>query len=718
MQKPTNPMHDVLIVGEAPGFVEELVGVPFVGPAGKLLAGLLKSIGIKKHLVSITNVIQCVPTNDGKTVRKPTQREIDCCIEHLVEEIDELKPSLVIALGEVAFSTLTGRKMSMKDARGDYHHLALQTKWKCKVFATYHPASALRMRDRIPIIERDLEKAFFEKHKTTIEVESFPKMKWKKARNGMELFEFATSCSEFAFDTETTGLDPFNDKIIGLAIANERGAMFVDFSLIDATLMQALRDVFKDESIRKIAQNSQFDVDFLERQGIFIQGLAFDTQLAQQLIEPDLPKDLQYMRTQYTKIPPYKPTKAEMKHASKIANLAEICSYDAITTLEVARKQRTLLTQKQTRLMNELLLPLIPCLIHMRRMGVRVDKQGIISIYKNLLPQIESMKDEFNKLGINPFSPNQVSQFFGLKDAQELTIVRAIKNGHVHSDLLEKLLELKKMSKLTSTYLKSFFNKCDKNGFIHTNFHLEGTGTGRLSSSNPNLQNVPPAIRIVITADDEDHVLVSFDFKQLELRVGAVLANEHELLNVLRNGGDPHEETRRAIFGPEEKPGQRTIAKGVVFGTMYGRTARSIAIELGIPVVEAERIQQLCIKRWPGFKEYISKIEKEFYSKRELTTPFGRKRRMLDIKQAYNFPIQSSASDVNLFGLLGLFKAGLDVRLTIHDENVVHCKAKDWMDVVELGKQILERPFAELMNEKFPVEAKVGFRWGKMTRAK
>ncbi|PIN72128.1 hypothetical protein COV21_03140, partial [Candidatus Woesearchaeota archaeon CG10_big_fil_rev_8_21_14_0_10_45_5] len=208
-------------------------------------------------------------------------------------------------------------------------------------------------------------------------------------------------------------------------------------------------------------------------------------------------------------------------------------------------------------------------------------------------------------------------------------------------------------------------------------------------------------MRSIYVPDDEEHLLVSLDFRQLELRVLGVVAKIQSLLNSLALGGDPHEELKQVIFsegreslGPPER--QRLIAKAALFGTVYGRTKRSLGIEFGVSDAVAESWQQFCVHKYPEVSSYWKETERLLATQGYVETPFGRKRYNLDRRQGYNTPIQSTAGDINNTVLLELYKKGFDVRLTIHDCNVIQVSRKTLREEVMEAKRISEEPFAEL----------------------
>jgi len=319
------------------------------------------------------------------------------------------------------------------------------------------------------------------------------------------------------------------------------------------------------------------------------------------------------------------------------------------------------------------------------------------------------------EMGINANSPKQVKEFFDLKSSDRDELMYHIQRGDSRADQMRKILRYRDLTKGGSTFLKGVYKRREGE-YIHTEYNLGGTATGRLSSSNPNLQNIQKPFRAIYEAEP-GYVLVSVDAKQLELWVGALLAPCEVLLNDLRNKVDIHGQIQELIrpYLPERlKISERYMAKAVVFGTFYGRSARSIAIEYGVSIDMAKSWQEECIKKYPGLLNYLRDREKDARYQGYVETPFGRRRYISSPTQAYNTPIQSSASDVILYIMINLDKAGIDIRLNVHDEIVFQAPKDSYMEQIKIVKEIFERPVPQLRNNSFPCAFKVGENWYEM----
>jgi len=673
--------------------------------------------GLDKRNLCFTNLISC-PTLDD---REPSKQEIELCKERLKGEIHILKPELIIALGSPAAPSLTGRDDPIGKIRGNYYPLDPSFEYDCPVLVCYHPSFIMRRREFIEEAIKDFKKIeeFFTQG---IQVESEPQFLLDP--------DISTLCNylektnkETTFDLETTGLNSRKDKILGISFCNSPNDAVACYLYEGDSRWEVINNYLTDERKKKCTQNGLFDLSFLGQRETEVKGLSFDTHLAQKMLNPDLPADLNFLRQQFTDIRPYKPSDKEMRKTqfmSKEKLLTAGC-WDALTTFQVMKKQKELLSKKEMYLIDSLLMPLIPCLNLMQKKGVLVDVNTLAGLYAQRYPLKEELLKEFEPIGLNPGSPVQICKHFGLKDSQEGTLNYLIKRQDSNSLWYEKILEFRKHEKSMGTYLKGIFDRLEDNR-IHTKFKF-GTGTGRLSSEDPNLQNVPEPLRVIYIPDDEEHFFVSLDFKQLELRVLGIVAKVKSLLDSLARGEDPHEELRKIIYSegretltPPER--QRLITKAALFGTVYGRTKRSLGIEFGVTDAVAESWQQVCVYKYPEVLNYWKEVERLLLAQGYVETSFGRKRYNLDRRQGYNTPIQSTAGDVNNTTLLKLYKKGFDVRLTVHDDNVIQVGKKFFKEEVMEAVKIAQEQFSELDGYSFPVKPKAGLNWRDLKEVK
>jgi len=719
MQEPTSPQFPVLFYGQAGGSTEDITGVPFTGRAGKMFWRLLKEADLNKSHLYLSNIAGCVPPED----RKPTDHEVACCHARVYDEIHRIQPELIIALGDVAAKALTGSK-HITSLRGQMFPLLAEWNYECKVLCVLHPSFVMRQRQWIEIAINDLKLVVdFFMNEPIIEVIDDQPVFLKDPTPSKFAEELeAGSTYQTSFDIETPGeLNPRKAEIVGISFCySDKKAMAIDLFPGDPR-WDIMKRFLEDEKAYKIAQNGQFDTACLDMQGVDVKGWKFDTMLAEHTLSSDLPGNLDFLRSRYTKIPPYKPPKKDMKsiaHWDSDRRLTYGC-LDALTTWVVAQAQMQLMDERHWGVLNNIEMPLVPVLNRMERKGVLVDINALALLHSKLLPDIEEMKEKyFDPLGLNPNSPIQMGKYFGVEDTEEDTLEKLIKRGHEHNELMKQLLEYRSIQKTDSVYVIGVYNRLEE-GRIHTHFKFE-TGTGRLASENPNLQNVPKWLRVIYISDD-GKLWVEGDYSQVELRALGLLSGEQSILDEFAKGQNTHHIVGYEIFHKkwdELTEGQKLRAKAVVFGTAYGRSARSIAIEFNIPTSVAEEWQALCINRYPGFLTYKQKQYDEFTSTGQCQTPYGRIRTLQSITQAYNTPVQGVCADLLKTTLILLDKAGVDLRLTVHDSIAAQFDEKEVMDGAREMKKIAERPIAEFNGYQFPIKVGIGSNWTDLKEVK
>jgi len=702
---------DVLLVAQAPGSTEAVVGRPLVGPAGKTEWRLCKEAGLNKESMAQTNVCACAPPAD----RKPTPQEIECCFPRLKAEVLLVKPRLIVALGDIAVSALTGVRRPMKSTRGQFFPLLDKYEHQCMVLCCLHPSFVMRQRQWLDIAVQD-HKLITSPTPTIEEVRSEVTHIKNPTPSMLANYLQQAREHEVAFDIETPGeLNPRRAEIIGIAFAYKPNeAVGMDLVKGDER-WQIVKRYLEDKEAQKTTQNGSFDLECLFTNGIEVQSMTYDTRLAEHVLASDTPTDLDFLRGKYTNIPPYKPTKRDMREIGKWPSERRITynNLDALTTWLVAQKQQALMDADDWNVLLNIEMPLIPVINYMERKGVLVDVDKLASMYAAIDPLLEELDNKhFKPLGLNPRSPTALAKHFGINSTNEKDLEYHINRDHPQAELMQAVLDYREWHNLSTKYLFGVYARLE-NERIHTHFLSEGTGTGRLSSRNPNLQNVPKHMRVIYIADPGCKIIEG-DYKQLEFVTWAVIAPEPNLLADLMKGIDVHDMLCRTIFGKskselEEK--QVLREKAVVFGTMGGRTARSIAIEFGVPISTAEKWQANVIAKYPGFARYLTRQTELFNNVGVVKTPFGRKRTLQTVTQAFNTPFQSSAADITKTTLAELYNKGFDLRLTVHDSIVVEAPTKHAREVAFDMKAIMERPIKQLNNHSFKAKMGVGDNW-------
>lgn len=717
---PLEPVYDLMIVGQAPGKTEVTTKQPFTGDAGKMLYALLREAMLDKRNLYLTNLVMCKPPTDTKgNDKEPSPREILNCFPRLYEEIQQQKPKLLVALGNPAMYALTGHD-GIQSAHGKFFKLLPKYDHDAWVLCCFHPSFVMRQRQWIQIAVKDL-KQIHDFYIHGAPVSESPTFIMDPSYSELHAYLFKdTKGKIIAFDTETTGLNTRLDSVLGFSFSRDDMSACAIYLKPSDNRIVLIDEWLSNGEYLKCTQNGSFDCEILfNNLGISVNGLKFDTRLAEQLLHSDMPTNLDHLRATYTDIEPYKPTKKEMKDVAswgKERMLTYAC-WDALTTYRVMLKQKKLLTPEQVNLLDTHLIPLTFVINKMVRKGILVNVNTLAGMYAQHYPRMKELRNKvINTYGISPTSPKQITAYLKLNDASRDTLEYYIRRGDPRSEAMQDILNARNEIKICSTYLKGLYDQLE-DGYAHTDLKLDGTGTGRLSSSKPALQNTPKWLRVVYEAEP-GHYLLAGDYNQLELWVGSILAPCEALQRDLQAGVDVH-----SLVAEEIKPyvNQRLLnqlrltAKTIVFGTFYGRTARSIAVTFGVSVAEAEKWQSICFTRYPGLKKYIQDRQNDFNTKGYVTTPWGRLRYVNQVTQAFNTPVQSSASDVTLSTMLVLDHMGYDLRLNVHDEIVLQVKREDlYRDYVHI-KSVFQRPISVLNNTCFPASFKYGENWYDMT---
>lgn len=716
----------ILFVGQAPGDIEVVTNSPFTGPAGKQHYSLMRSAGMNKPQYPHTNSVLCHPGKDkkGNDLRPPLQAILRCQ-ERLKQDILWSKPGLIVALGEDAMFALT-RQKGIQSKRGSTSRLIDFFEYDCLVMSLLHPSFVMRQRQWIPLAVENYKEA-------VMILESGKQMKDKPNLildpdvDTLNAY-LEDSTVVYGVDTETTGLNYLDDTVLGVSFAKDtKSAVAVFFKGDDDPRREAVVQFLESDEKKKCWQNGSYDTGILKgSMGISPQGFEFDTRLAQQMIASDLPSGLDFLRSHYTSIPPYKPSKQEYKRLMQIGKdrILELAALDAVTTKVVMEEQLKQLKPSQTKLIKELLIPLVEVLNEVQLRGILVDQERLLQFYLQIDPLVEAREKPFIEAGVNPRSPKQLAPWLGIESTDEKTLNYLIKRNHPKSEWMQKLLDYRDVQTIKSKYIVGIFKRL-REGRIHTHYKIEGTGTGRLASENPNLQNVPDILR-AIYIPDPGHVFLAGDWKQVELWVGAIVAEEWQMLDDLKAGIDVHFEAAKLCF-PQNKiihndrkkdftHRQELVAKTVVFGTFYGRGKESISREFGVSQHEAEGWQNALLGRWPNLLNYKKKAEQAFERDGFITTPFGRIRYLNSLTQGLNAPIQSTAADVMLKTLVMLRNdAGIYCPITVYDDITSMPEESSWKKTFDVQKEIMTRPFPELHGESFRVDFKMGHNWYEMT---
>ncbi|HRZ77119.1 MAG TPA: DNA polymerase I, partial [Bacteroidales bacterium] len=525
-------------------------------------------------------------------------------------------------------------------------------------------------------------------------------------------------------------------------------------------VLEMFKYLFDNENIAKIGQNIKFDISMLRSYGIGVKGALRDTMIAHYLLEPDLRHNMDFLAEEYLGYRPVSIERLIGKKGMKQGNMRDVAleliteyaGEDADITLQLWEMFEPRLEETRTRaLFEEIEMPLVRVLSSMEMEGVSIDTLALKAFSEELGTAIGRVEEEIYSLSGERFninSPKQLGEllFERLKivDAPQRTRTKQYSTGEdVLSRLadkhpvIDKVLEFRSLSKLKSTYVDALPALISpRTGRIHTTYNQAVASTGRLSSNNPNLQNIPVRtalgreIRKAFVPRDEEHVLMAADYSQIELRLIAHLSGDPGMMQAFGEGQDVHTATAARVFGvaPEAVDREmRSKAKEVNFGLAYGMSAFGLAERLRIPRKEANLIVSEYFRQYPGIREYMDSQVRFARSHGYVETIMQRRRYLRDInssnavvrglaeRNAINAPIQGSSADMIKIAMIRIHEAmereGLGSRmlLQVHDELVFDAPRAE---VPHLA-QLVEHHMKEAMPLKVPVvvEVKTGENW-------
>jgi len=567
---------------------------------------------------------------------------------------------------------------------------------------------------------------------------------------------------EFCFDTETTGFDIFNDRIVGLSLAVEPfKAWYVPFKEENTPqYAEIVRPLFENENIAKIGQNIKFDLMVLRRLGIAIRGRKYDTMILHYLLDPESRHNMNALSERYLN---YKPIEIEtlIGKGSKqltmdlvnVERVKEYAAEDADVTLRLKHELYPMVEKIGLQhLYFEVEEPMIAVLADIEMAGVRIDT-GALAVYavelNRKLGELEAaIRTEAGEANLNINSARQLGEvlFAKMRIAEKPKMTKT-KQFCTDEDYLQSfarkhrivdlILEYRGVKKLLSTYVEALPQLVNRTtGRIHTSFNQAVTATGRLSSTNPNLQNIPVRddmgrrIRKAFIPSDDDHLLLSADYSQVELRLMAHLSGDESLIAAFEHGEDIHTATAAKLFNKsleEVTSEERRRAKTANFGIIYGISAFGLSQRLEIPRKEAKEIIDGYFASYPKVKEYMDNVVEKAKEEGFVSTIFGRRRYLNDIsshnavarglaeRDAVNAPIQGSAADIMKIAMINVHRRfaaeGIRSRviLQVHDELVVDMLRSEQERVTAIVTECMES--AAQLKVRLIADAGVGDNW-------
>ena len=567
---------------------------------------------------------------------------------------------------------------------------------------------------------------------------------------------------EFCFDTETTGFDIFNDRIVGLSLAVEPfKAWYVPFREENTPeYADIVRPLFGDEKIAKIGQNIKFDLMVLRRLGITIRGRMYDTMILHYLLDPESRHNMNALAEKYLN---YKPIEIESLIGKGVKQLTmdlvnvervkEYAAEDADVTLQLKQVLYPMVEQIGLQhLYFEIEEPMIAVLADIEMAGVRIDSEALavyaVELNRKLAELEAAIRTEAGEPNLNINSARQLGEvLFGKMRIAEKPKMTKTKQFCTDEDYLQSfarkhrivdlILEYRGVKKLLSTYVEALPQLVNRTtGRIHTSFNQAVTATGRLSSTNPNLQNIPVRddmgrrIRKAFIPSDDDHLLLSVDYSQVELRLMAHLSGDESLIAAFEHGEDIHSATAAKLFNKslaEVTSEERRRAKTANFGIIYGISAFGLSQRLEIPRKEAKEIIDGYFASYPGVKKYMDNVVEKAKEEGFVSTIFGRRRYLNDIlshnaiarglaeRNAVNAPIQGSAADIMKIAMINVHRRfaaeGIRSRviLQVHDELVVDMLRSEQERVTAIVTECMES--AAQLKVRLIADAGVGGNW-------
>jgi DNA polymerase I len=620
-----------------------------------------------------------------------------------------------------------------------------------------------------------------ENHKQEIKEEEFSTAAtFDKSKSNYELIttkkeaeklaEKLNKVSLFVFDTETDSLDPFKLNILGASFSTKAGEGY--FVAIDPgskifsdgkkrlpvdDFKEIFKPFFENKKIKKVCQNGKYDISVMRGLGIKVENFYFDTMVASYIIDPDQKHGMDALSEKYLSYQPIPlsgligdkkdPTKM---YDVEVEKLSDYAAEDADITFQLYEiLSAEIKKENLEKVAFEVDFPLIPVLEDMEYEGVKIDKSALDSFSKDLGKLIKDYTKKIHKIAGEEFnisSPKQLQvilfEKLGLASGRKTktgfsTDARSLENLRGEHEIIDIILDYRQATKLKSTYSDSLPNLINpKTGRVHTDFNQTVAATGRLSSLNPNLQNIPirtelgKEIRKAFVPRDKNYVLLSADYSQIELRLLAAICKDEALMKAFKSGEDIHRSTAALVFKVDPKdvtPDMRRKAKEVNFGILYGIGPFGLKTRLGIPQAHAKDIIELYFKTFKNVRNYMDDSVKKAQEKGYSETLLGRRRflrninsnnrvvRQFEERVAINMPIQGTAADMIKLAMIKIHnelekrKAKTKMVLQVHDELLFDAHRDEVDDLRPMIKEIMETALP--VDVPILVETGVGDNW-------
>lgn len=570
--------------------------------------------------------------------------------------------------------------------------------------------------------------------------------------------------SSVCFDTETTGLNPLVAELVGISFSWEVGKGFYLPFPEDKTeaqaIIEALRPFFESETIQKIGQNLKYDIKVLAKYNVQVKGPLFDTMLAHYLINPDMRHNMDVLAETYLNYTPISITELIGKKGKNQLSMRDVplekqteyAVEDADITLQLKEHFEKELGEANTqKLFTDIEVPLLRVLAAMELEGINLDKDFLQSLSEDLNKDIDALVTKIYEVAGEEFniaSPKQLGiilfEKLKLVDKPKKTKTGQYKTGEdilsalaKEHEIIQNILDYRGLAKLKSTYVDALPLQVEEaTGRVHTDYMQTVAATGRLSSNNPNLQNIPirtergRQVRKAFVPRSEEYTLLAADYSQIELRIIAALSKEETMIEAFKNGEDIHASTASKVFGvpiEEVTREQRSNAKTVNFGIVYGVSAFGLSNQTDLSRGEAKELIDTYYETYPKLKQYMSAQVEFARDNGYVKTILDRRRYLKDInsangmvrsgaeRNAVNAPIQGSAADIIKIAMINIYnklEAGnykTKMLLQVHDELVFDVYKPELEEMTALIKTEMENAF--VMDVPLDVEVDTGLNW-------
>lgn len=746
---PEGPLNaTIVIIGEAPGRHEDEHGRPFVGGSGKILNMLLDEAGLRREDIYITNVIKYRPP-DNDITSPLAQSALPAWRNALVRELRALRPAVIVPMGNTALEAL-GFNYKIGRARG----AVIQSSFG-KVIPTYHPAYIMRQwqdyytatHDWKKIAEHSRGRALlapreeFNVEPTVQDIELFARNLQERTKHtenvriALDLETFYIEESALLTPIKTVGLATSDSNAIVVPFITQAGNQYWQSEDDAVRAVQAIGSILENPDITLLIHNSLFDVLVLMNHGFTVNARIYDTMLAQYLVYHPSRHTLEYLTSIYTD---YQPWKLEKGHDDRA--FREYNARDCVVLHMMYRKLQEDVTSNGVQMVFDNLMEAIIPTCQMMINGIHIDRAKYDTVKVELEAYLKETKDKLRELSgvpdFNPDSPKQLADVLfkkmklksGIKtksgaDATSEDVLNRLALRYPEVTFLDTILEYRNKATQYKTFIKKLPILPD--GRVHTNLSMHTAVTGRYSSSNPNMQNLPARkdktgfIRGMYSAPD-GRTIVQLDYSQVELMIFAVLSGDEIWLEAFSEGKDVHVLNGTALMGPlYDDSKYRTFGKNFIYGFIYGSEGgevEKVAPKELIREISVPQMLKNLAKAHPWLFTFREKIQATIEQNHYVQNAFGRKRWYVstptkaDLRSAYNFPIQGTAADIMHIMTPRIHRAlGPQDKLILqlHDAYYIETD-EDRKDLVaSMVKSIMEEPVHTPQGHTFNLKAEV-----------